>query len=268
MKLLTTTVLSLIAVALAGFAQSTSVAGSHKDGREQFSELEKKITRSGKEAPDAIHDPDQIRAIRSELRGLVAQELKEGLNTPHPNEHALSGAIKALQGESAPSEVVGNTPFVKIFTLDGVKTAAVAYDLFEGGTGIPDNHPYIEFYMRGDSEWRRVAQAPTETDFEGCTFFVTPLEAQVKDEMWFLVSGFKIGDTGTRLKIRIFSYDGSSVRTVWQRSGLTHGEVSVSNNVITLEYDRKYHSADPNNRVHEEFQVVPDGLQCITPECE
>ena len=211
MKLLTTISLSLIAASLVSFAQSA--ARSHQDRREKFTQLEKTISRSGEHVSDTIHDPGQVRAVRSALRDLVAQELKDGLKDSHPNEHALTDAIKTLQGENAPSEAAGNTVFVKIFTLGGVKTVAIAYDLFEGGLGIPDNHPYIEFYTRRDAEWRLTAQAPTEKDFEGCTFFITPIKAQVRDEMWFLVSGFRFGDTGTRLKVRLYSYDGASVRT-------------------------------------------------------
>ena len=171
---------------------------------------------------------------------------------------------------TAPSEVDGSTPFSQMFVLGDARGVAVAYELLAGTATAaePDNYPYFEFYNKENGEWKLKVQAPTQSEFNDCTFFVHPIDSPTKTEVWFLVSGFKIGDTGTRLKVRLYSYDGLSLRTVWQRNGLTRGEVSVSNNVITLEYDRKYQSADPDNRVHEEFQAVPDGLQCITPKCE
>jgi hypothetical protein len=224
--------------------------------------------RSGERVSSSINSPAEVRAVRSRLRDLVAQELKEDSKDTNASEHSLTNALKALQGGNAPSEIASNTPSAKMFVLGEVRTVAIAYDLLEGGLGTPDNHSYLQFYTHESGEWNLRAQAPTETDFEGHTFFIKPVKAPVKDEMWFLVSGFRFGDTGTRLKIRLYSYNGAGVRTVWQRGNLTAGEVSVSNDVITLEYNRQYHSSDPHNRLHEEFQIVPDGLQCITPECQ
>jgi hypothetical protein len=70
--------------------------------------------------------------------------------------------------------------------------------------------------------------------------------------------GKAFGDTGSRLQVRLYSFDGVGVRTVWQRDELTGGLVSVAGRSVTLEYDKEYHSTE---RIHETLHVTPDGLQ-------
>jgi len=42
-------------------------------------------------------------------------------------------------------------------------------------------------------------------------------------ESWFLAWGFKIGDSGARLAIRLYAFNGDEVRVVWKRDGLAAG---------------------------------------------
>ena len=79
--------------------------------------------------------------------------------------------------------------------------------------------------------------------------------------MWFLAWGMTIGNPGTPLDARLYSFDGYAVRTVWKREDLTRGRVTVSKGSVVLEYDREYQSADPYNRVREVLHVTPNGLE-------
>jgi hypothetical protein len=212
-------------------------------------------------------DAGHVIAIRSQIHELVTQELRYDLGTGAFTEKELSAAIKTLQGKLAPSEIVSNTPFSRFVTVNGIRSAVAAYVVAEGGVGIPDTHPLLEFYSRDNGTWKLKAQAPTESDFESRTFFVSPIDLGLSNETFFLVSGFQIGDTGTRLRVKLYAYNGESVRTVWERDNLTYGTVNLSKDVITLDYSRKYHSVNASDQVHQEFQVVPGGVQCLTPDC-
>jgi hypothetical protein len=58
--------------------------------------------------------------------------------------------------------------------------------------------------------------------------------------------------------MRLYGFDGNSVRTIWQRDDLEGGTVEVTDNSVTLEYFKKYHDAES---VHEVLYVMPDGLR-------
>jgi hypothetical protein len=87
------------------------------------------------------------------------------------------------------------------------------------------------------------------------------MQFSLASEAWFLAWGRTIGDTGARVKLRLYGFDGNTVRTIWKRDGLTNGDVTVTKDSVTLEYDREYHSSDPNNLVHETLHISPNGLQ-------
>jgi len=63
--------------------------------------------------------------------------------------------------------------------------------------------------------------------------------------MWVLVSGRRIGDSGARLNVRLYAFDGSKVKSLWSRGALVAGSVRVEGDAITLEYEEEYHSTAP-----------------------
>ena len=115
-------------------------------------------------------------------------------------------------------------------------TLVTAFAVLTGGEGIPDVSAYIKFYSKEAGIWK--LEADTGSEFAGCAFSVAAIHGSpTPNEVWYLAWGMVIGDTGARLKMRLYAFDGASVRTVWEQSGLRGGHVSVSGNQITLDYD-------------------------------
>lgn len=164
-------------------------------------------------------------------------------------------AIVAVQGQSADS------PFADFFQLNGLPNLAVAYVILQGGEAIPDTQPYLEFFEKMNGSWGIKAEAPTQSDFRGHSFSVSKIDSGVPNEAWFLAWGTTIGNPGTPMNVRLYGFDGITVRTVWKRDDLTHGVATVGKDSVTLEYDREYQSSDPDNRVHEVLHVTPSGLE-------
>ena len=152
-------------------------------------------------------------------------------------------------------------PFAQFFQVSGAQSVAVGYVILQGVAAIPDTQPYLEFYDRANGSWESKGEAPTRSDFRGCTFVVSRMNSPLPAESWFLAWGTTIGDTGTRLKIRLYAFDGATVRTVWKRDGLIAGEIKVSADSINLEYNREYKSSDPDSIAHETLHVSANGLQ-------
>ncbi len=117
-----------------------------------------------------------------------------------------------------------------------MKTMTAAFPVLSGGAGIPDVAAHIQFYSNLGGRWNLVAE--TGEDFEGCNFKVAPLRSPVGGQAWFLAWGRVVGDTRARLKVRLYSFDGFSVRTVWSRDELRGGGVKIEDDgSVTLTYE-------------------------------
>lgn len=80
------------------------------------------------------------------------------------------------------------------------------------------------------------------------------------DEAWYLVWGSRLGDTGARLDLRLYGFNGTSVRLISRRDDLIGGVIQVSDRSVTLEYDKEYHAPE-RDRIREVMLVTPGGLK-------
>jgi hypothetical protein len=204
--------------------------------------------------------------VRSQLHNLVMDQICSDLGQPHPSDEALRSDIAAVQGKMNLSvawgkDEAGNLPFVSSFELNGVRTFAVGYAVAYGGTAIPASDAYLEFYIQAGGRCKLQAKAEIDPEYFGSSFFISPIDSGWPLQTWFLTWRKTFGDTGSRLRLRLYAFDGLNVRSIWERSGLIAGTVQVSNQSITLEYDREYRSSDPLNRARETLHIEPTGLR-------
>ena len=172
----------------------------------------------------------------------------------------VSSAIAALQGEitlSAWGPEETNTPFAKFFSLSGIRTVAVAYVMMKGGDPIPDTQPYLVFYDNASGIWTKKSTASTLADFEGCTFPVAQLNSGLPGEAWFLAWEGGFGSSRASINLRLYAFDGATVRTIWKRDWLDARKVAVSSDTVTLDY---LDSDDMSIERHEVLHVTPNGL--------
>ena len=250
------------------FAQTserTKVSGELESRHVTYVQLNRQIFARHQD-PDSekahISQPDRVAGIRSQLHKLLVDEIDSTLNGPSPSASNVKNAVTSVQGDIAlPPDDMTNTPLAEPFELNGIQSLAVAYAILEGGEAIPDTQPYLEFYNRMNGSWEKKAQAPTQSDFHGRTFFVSQMNSGIPGEAWFLVWGMTIGNPGTPVNVRLYGFDGYTVRTVWKRDGLTRGVVTATKDSVTLDYDREYRSVDPNNRAHEVLHVSANGIE-------
>jgi hypothetical protein len=113
-------------------------------------------------------------------------------------------------------------------------------------------------------EWVKVGE--TGSDFASSTFFVRPIDSPVGNEHWFLLYGNTIGDTGVRLRMQIVSYNGATLRTVWQKAELVRTYVQqVRGNLVELTStvnDAEGHEVG----IKEQWEVVSGGLKRVGKE--
>lgn len=151
------------------------------------------------------------------------------------------------------------------YPLGGEKAAlAVTFEIYRGGAGTPNLIPFFEVFQKKQNVWVRLGSAGT--DFDTSTFFVHAIDAGRAKETWFLLSGRKIGDTGSRLHLDILSYDGSSLRSIWNISDLPRTEIGeVARDHIILTGD----GTDSKGKYAvftERWDISPEGLKKVSRE--
>jgi hypothetical protein len=136
----------------------------------------------------------------------------------------------------------------------------IAYYLYRGGNAIPDTRPYLEAYSKVDSHtWRWIGEVGST--FEKSTFFVHQISAGVEGQEWFLLTGFEIGDTGTRLRVEVVAFDGEALKTIWQTSGLVHTTLAeVHQDYIILSRYEGYRDGHDVFQL-DRYDVVREGLR-------
>jgi hypothetical protein len=232
--------------------------------REVYARLSRQIFISPDDDPESVRTPhldqkDQVEAVVGKLRGMITERIESLLSAPNPTGTAIADSIHRLQSASLltwGTYDLTNTPFADVFVSNGRRNLAVAYTILRGSAGIPDSQPYLDFYAQTDGKWELKGTAAT--DLTASTLFVRRLAAPLPGESWYLVWGKRLGDTGARLNIRLYGFDGKSVRTIWQRDDLSGGWAQVTDNSVTLEYFKQYHDAES---VREILHDTPDGLK-------
>jgi hypothetical protein len=238
---------------------------TRRESRQAYVELNKEIF-AGPAEPDDVRrrivnlPTAQVGQITRELHELLVTGICNVLAQPDASARDVVKAIQNTQGEMEFSAYVGsegtNTPVAEFVDLRGLRTLAVAYGILRGGGALTDTRPYLEFYTPENGAWRLKASA--NLDFDRRTSFTSQVQSGLAGQAWYLVWGRLFGDTGGRLKVCLYAFDGTQVQAIWRRDGLTWGKVTVAGPAVTLEYDSKYPSAE---RRRETLYVTPSGLE-------
>jgi len=244
-------------------ADSPSPAGESRRRHDLYIRLSEQIypvsLNDGQSHPEfKFPSAEKIGQIRLQLHDLMREEIGSALANGAASPDQLRKAMIALQEKSSLGEMGGNLPFVQSLELDGVPTLAVGYSVAFGGLAIPASDPWLEFYQKINGIWTFKAQSPIDAAFYGSSFFIAPLAPGVDGQAWFLTWRETFGDTGARLRLRLFAFDGTRAGRIWSENERIAGKVSVSKSSVELSFDKEYHS---RYRVEEVLEVVPTGLR-------
>jgi hypothetical protein len=197
------------------------------------------------------------KAAHDFIRKQILAELDSGKTAPG----AIEALVRCLQSmpEYQNFRDETNTP-AAYRTGSGPSAFVIAYYLYRGGTAIPDTRPYLEAYTKaGSHTWRWTGEVGAT--FEKSTFFVHQISAGIPEQDWFLLTGFEIGDTGTRLRVEVVSFDGETLKTIWETSGLTHTTLAeVHPNYIILSRYEGYRDGHDVFQL-DRYDVVREGLR-------
>jgi len=254
-----------LALCCAGWPQdSGQPAPGQYDARARYADLTKKIY--GVRQRPALAEYEKItNQLRALLNNAITASLRRGADAD-----IVRKAVADVQGDfvlSSWGPDTNNVPFAETFELAGKAGVAVAFGILRGGEAIPDTLPVLQFYVKEPEGW--VLRSEVDSDFRGRTFSVARLESPSLLETWWLAWGQTIGDTGARRKVRLYSFDGDTVKTLWQRDGLEAARVRVAEDkkTIILDYYQRQGSPEaprPPLHIREEWVVTLEGPALVS----
>src|SRR4051794_22096824 len=78
---------------------------------------------------------------------------------------------------------------------------------------------------------------PTNADFQLSIYYVARINSGVPGRSMVSGLGVPINSSRGTKNLRLYSFDGIKVRTVWNRDGLDYGKVNVKPDSVALEYE-------------------------------
>lgn len=205
--------------------------GQRPSDRQAYEEIEKRIfVRTPEDAPtdpSAWPSKEERELGRKRLRDIVTATIQNAVTADGATSESVLRAISDVQIEQwwVPPPGEPGLPFVHTSTAQGIPAMAAAFAVYSGGFGIPEVSAHLQFYSKLGGRWGLVAEAGE--GFKDRIFAVAPLRSPVEGQVWYLAWGMVIGDTGARLKVKLYAFDGFSMRTVWSRDALRGGSVRV-----------------------------------------
>ena len=205
--------------------------------------------------------PEEDAVIDAKLHKMVRETIADVLASPDPTPNNLKTAISALQDQGTSyDDRFTNTPFAETFDSNGSPGVIVAYLVYGPGGAIADTQPVIRFFTKTlEGKWEEKETAGAE--FETHRFFVSPINAGLAGEKWYLAWGSQIGTGGGFLTIRLYGFNGNTVRTIWKRDDLQGCEIKILPDSITLDYEEPHSPTERATAIHEALHVTVNGLQ-------
>ena len=213
--------------------------------------------------------PSEYEEANRKLAALVTSTALNAAVTPGASSQSVQSAMSGLQGELTPEapDPDHKIPFADLTRTSGAQTLFLAFSVMSGHGGIPENKSSLQFFSNGGGTWKLVSAYGK--DFDGCFFSAARMRSMPSGEERFVVWGRAYGDTGSRLKIQVFSFDGREARAVYSRDELVRGIASFESGRIALSYQ------DPSSspyaapiRVREVLEPDSSGMRQVSREYE
>lgn len=207
-------------------------------------------------------DKPRMASLSQELHDIVGRTiLRQAFASRDAS--GIVRAVKVVQGKTTqswddvdPSRII--LPYADLAEISGLPTLVSAFMILEGGYGIPDSLSYIQFYS-SDGEGYKL-KAEVSDDFRQFMFQVRRVPSSNPNEVWYLVWGTRWGDNGARMRVRLYGFDGSSLRTIYQREGLYGGSLTVSGDRVDISYQDFERRFIVEQAIHEHYRIGGDGL--------
>lgn len=201
-------------------------------------------------------DPRDERRYYAELDALtqsLRQEIDRYINItvkPDANSAEVQASLRRLLADHSPHPDYGDLPFTRMADLREGRALLAAYTIVR-----PPHHDIasIRGYRAGAQGLQLVA---TEGgDFEGYGMHKKEISSPLAGELWLFAWGQAHTFNGTKVRFRIYSFDGEQFRTVWSPDDMFNARVTFRDNGFSIDHHVRQAPYD----LHDEYVITADG---------
>ncbi len=188
---------------------------------------------------DSSPVPKPIELITRQLHDAVLTTIKRTLTREPLSPKAITQAILDLQrgpAQRLERKQEDELPFADFRRIGNSELLLVGFGVDRGASAVPDTRPYLQFFVRNGGVW--ILQGELGAELRGCYLRVQAIQPRGRSDWWYMVSGVRFGDTGSRLRASLYSFDGSSVKLVWHRQGFVRGAIRFTPSGFDVAYEQ------------------------------
>jgi hypothetical protein len=191
----------------------------------------------------------ELKEVTKRLRTEVDRYIHVAFS-PTEASSSVQGRLRTLLAEHKPNPDYGDLALARIGDLRGGQSLLVAYAIVR-----PPHHDAatIRGYRLGVDGYDLMAT--TGDDFDGYGMFKQDLQSPIPGELWLLTWGQAHTFNGTKIRFRVYAFDGEKFRTVWSPDDLFDATVRFSDSGFAIDH----HVRQPPSELHDEYVLTPDG---------
>jgi hypothetical protein len=205
----------------------------------------------------------QYRTVKNQLtlqiHGMIDDYIAQAFDPAQSKATEIQEALTELLGEHKHDSQYSGPPFASLNELRNGFSLVVGYMLVRGGNAVNESAVSIRGYHAEAGQFR--FSDSTGQDFDGYGLFVRQLASPVAGESWLFVWGPLSGFNGNKVRIRLYAFDGTKFRTVWDPGDVLNMTVDFSNDgfaVTHLDEDH-YQNRRPPYYLRDDYVLTPDG---------
>lgn len=164
--------------------------------------------------------------VRSEVRRFV-----ENTIAPATASATAESRLRSILVTHQPNPEYADLAYVRVADLLNGRSLVAAYTLVRGPH---HNIATIDGFAQDGERFRLRGSAGG--DFVGYNMFKSELQSPVFGELWLMAWGQAQTFNGTKVRFRIYAFDGSTFRTVWSPDDMFNATLSVTKDRFAIEH--------------------------------
>ena len=178
-----------------------------------------------------VPDDAALAAMTARVRNEVSGYIEAGV-APSASTEQIEARLRAVLAAHKPDPESADQPFARVANLLFGRSLVIGYTIVRG----PHHDLPVMAAFREEADRFRLV-ATSSDDFDGYGMFTAQLSSPNPAEMAVLAWGRARTFIGRRIRIRVYTFDGQTFRTVWNPDDLLDASVRALENGFVIDQD-------------------------------
>jgi hypothetical protein len=239
-------VVLLIALAsgTSGSAQQSLPAVADREASIRIAALSQQLLADGSD-----RSTTELDQLTERVRNAVDVHVQSAFASTETSQQ-IQDRLRAILANHQPNPEHGDLPFARMANLSAGRALVVAYAIVRGAH---NDISTIRGFVSDVNRFKLIAT--TGEDFDGYNMFKLELASPIAGEFWLLAWGQAQTFNGSRVRLRLYAFDGRGFRTVWEPDDLFSATVRATGQGFAIDHEVR----EPPFTVHDEYRLTFNG---------